>query len=229
MCGCVRAAARGVPLPRPCGAAARYVRLRPCRMTRFGQCSANSPRPARKKSKTEVIYYKVVTKLDKKAVNVVQYLKAAKRTAATAESCTGGLLSGAVTAAAGASEVFGFGVCTYANEAKIKLLSVKPETLAAHGAVSEETAMEMAAGIRALSGADYGISTTGIAGPGGGTTEKPVGTVWIGFSSEKKTFAVRNVFRGDGFPEETEKRAAIRKEAVLAALTLLERELLSEE
>lgn len=176
----------------------------------------------------EVIYYKVVTKLDKKAVNVVQYLKARKQTAATAESCTGGLLSGAVTAVAGASEVFGYGACTYANEAKIRLLSVKPETLDAHGAVSEETAMEMAAGIRALSGADYGVSTTGIAGPDGGTPEKPVGTVWIGISSEKRTFAVRNVFRGEAFPEETEKRAAIRKEAVLAALTLLEQELLAE-
>lgn len=171
----------------------------------------------------------MVTKLDKKAQNVVQYLKAKKRTAATAESCTGGLLSGAVTAVSGASEVFGYGVCTYANEAKIGLLSVKPETLAAYGAVSEQTAKEMAAGIRALSGADYGVSTTGIAGPGGGTPDKPVGTVWIGISSEARTFAVCHVFSGEAFPEETDRRAAIRKEAVLTALTLLEEELLSEQ
>lgn len=170
----------------------------------------------------------MVTKLDKKAQNVVQCLKAAGRTAATAESCTGGLLSGAITAVPGSSEVFGYGACTYANEAKSRLLSVKPGTLAAFGAVSEETAKEMAAGIRALSGADFGVSTTGIAGPGGGTDEKPVGTVWIGISSEKRTFAVRNVFTGKDFPEETDRRAAIRKEAVLAALTLLEREILAE-
>lgn len=170
----------------------------------------------------------MVTKLDKKAQNVVQCLKAKKRSAATAESCTGGLLSGALTAVPGSSEVFGYGVCTYANEAKTKLLSVKPGTLDAHGAVSEETAKEMAAGVRALSGADYGVSTTGVAGPGGGTPEKPVGTVWIGISSEKRTFAVKSCFRGELFPDERDPRAAIRKEAVWTALTLLENELLAE-
>ncbi|MCM1335207.1 MAG: CinA family protein [Bacteroides sp.] len=171
----------------------------------------------------------MVTKLDKKAQNVVQYLRAKGQTLATAESCTGGLVSGAVTAVPGASEVFGYGACTYANEAKVKLLSVKPTTLAAHGAVSEETAVEMAEGIRALSGADYGVSTTGIAGPGGGTDKKPVGTVWIGISSERRAFAVKNVFTGDTFPDEGDRREAIRKEAVLTALSLLERELLADE
>ncbi len=170
----------------------------------------------------------MVTKLDKAARNVVQLLKAAGKTAATAESCTGGLLSGAITSVPGSSEAFGFGVCTYANEAKEKLLGVKPETLAAYGAVSEQTAVEMAAGIRKLSGADYGVSTTGIAGPGGGTSEKPVGTVWIGLSCESRTFAVRNVFDGSRVPELDEQRAAIRLEAVLTALAMLERELSGE-
>ncbi len=175
--------------------------------------------------KYEVIYYKMVTKLDKKAENVVQLLLAGKFSAATAESCTGGLLSGSITAVAGSSEVFGFGVCSYANEAKMKLLGVRAETLGTFGAVSRPTAEEMAAGIRRVSGADFGLSTTGIAGPGGGTESDPVGTVWIGFSSEKKTFARRFVFSGEMFPEAKDKREAVRFEAVYTALSLLEEEL----
>ncbi|MBE5758588.1 MAG: competence/damage-inducible protein A [Clostridiales bacterium] len=107
--------------------------------------------------------------------------------AATAESCTGGMVSARLTAIAGASEVFGCGVCTYSNEMKMQLLGVREETLAAHGAVSPETALEMAKGVRKLSGADFGISITGIAGPGGGTAEKPVGLVYIAVDSEKYT------------------------------------------
>lgn len=166
-------------------------------------------------------YYKVVTKLDKTAGNVVQLLESMQCTLSTAESCTGGLISGAITSVSGASNVFGFGVCTYANEAKMKLLGVRSETLAAVGAVSEETAMEMASGVRNLSGSDYGISTTGIAGPDGGTPEKPVGTVWIGFSSEKKTFARKFVFDGEMFKNEGDKRHSIRLEAVYTALSVL--------
>ena len=112
-------------------------------------------------------------------------LKEHGKTVASAESCTGGLISKRITDVPGSSEVFGFGACTYANEAKIKLLNVKEETLARHGAVSEQTALEMARGIRALSGADIGLSTTGIAGPGGGTDEKPVGLVYVGISSNR--------------------------------------------
>ena len=163
----------------------------------------------------------MITKLDKIAKDVVQLLQSIGCTLSTAESCTGGLISGAVTAVPGSSSVFGYGACTYANEAKIKLLGVKAETLEKYGAVSEQTALEMAMGIRTLSGSDYSVVTTGIAGPDGGTPEKPVGTVWIGFSSEKKTFAVKFLFDGKGFPEETDKRSAIRLEAVYEALTLL--------
>lgn len=167
----------------------------------------------------------MVTKLDKTARNVVQLLQNASLTLSTAESCTGGLISGAITSVSGSSDVFGFGVCSYANEAKMKVLGVKEETLATHGAVSEETAMEMAEGIRRLSGSDYGISTTGIAGPTGGTPGKPVGTVWIGFSSREKTCAERYVFDGRLFPEEGDKRQAIRLEAVFTALSVVEKEL----
>ncbi len=127
---------------------------------------------------------------------VVERLAQRKMTVATAESCTGGLIAKRITDVAGSSEIFGYGCVTYANEAKMKLLGVKAETLKAHGAVSPETASEMAAGARALSGADIGVATTGIAGPGGGSPEKPVGLVYLGISSEKGTRAVRLMLKG---------------------------------
>lgn len=167
----------------------------------------------------------MVTKLDKITENVVQLLEGINCTVATAESCTGGLLSGTIVSVSGASSVFGYGACTYANEAKVKLLSVKAETLEEYGAVSCETAREMAEGIRKLSGSDYGVSTTGIAGPSGGTADKPVGTVCIGISSEKGTYAQRFVFDGEMFREAGDKRTAIRLEAVYTALTLLKKEI----
>ncbi len=167
----------------------------------------------------------MVTKLDKMAENVVQLLMNKNFTLATAESCTGGLISGAITSVSGSSTVFGFGVCTYANEAKMKLLGVKSETLETVGAVSEATAMQMAEGVRLLSGADFGVSTTGIAGPDGGTPEKPVGTVWIGFSSVDKTYAVKYLFTGESFPEERDKRQAIRLEAVYNAISTVIKEI----
>lgn len=121
--------------------------------------------------------------------SLVKLLIENKLTIATAESCTGGLLSSWLTDVSGASEVFGFGVCTYANEAKMKLLGVKSETLEKFGAVSEETAKEMADGIRKLSGSDIALSLTGIAGPTGGTEEKPVGLVYLGVSVGEKLYA----------------------------------------
>ena len=110
-------------------------------------------------------------------------------TLATAESCTGGTLASRLTALAGASAYFRGGVVAYCNEVKECALGVKHSTLAAHGAVSEETAREMAEGVREHLGADYGVATTGIAGPGGGTPEKPVGTVWVAIASEHGTTA----------------------------------------
>ena len=115
---------------------------------------------------------------------LVAKLKENKVTFACAESCTGGLIAKRVVDIAGCSEVFLGGAVTYANEAKEKLLGVSHETLEKYGAVSEQTAREMAKGIRAALGADIAVSVTGIAGPGGGTPEKPVGTVYIGLSTK---------------------------------------------
>lgn len=114
---------------------------------------------------------------------VVMALAADGETVATAESCTGGLIAKRLTDLAGVSAVFLGGAVTYANEAKMKMIGVSRESLEAYGAVSEQVAAEMARGVREALGSDFGISTTGIAGPGGGTPEKPVGTVYIAVDS----------------------------------------------
>ena len=110
---------------------------------------------------------------------MVRRLAEQGRTLAIAESCTGGLIATRITDVSGASEVFGFGFVTYANEAKEQLLGVRAEDLEAHGAVSEPVARQMAEGALAVGGADIAVAVTGIAGPTGGTEEKPVGTVFI--------------------------------------------------
>lgn len=115
----------------------------------------------------------------------------------TAESCTGGLVAATIVNVSGASEVFQTGFVTYANEAKEKELGVKSETLQTYGAVSEKTAKEMAIGCAAHAKAQVGISTTGIAGPGGGTAEKPVGLVYIGCAVRSNVYVEKNVFSGD--------------------------------
>lgn len=141
---------------------------------------------------------------------VVHALVAAGRTVATAESCTGGMIASRLVNVAGVSDVFLQGHVTYANEAKIRTLGVPPEILARHGAVSEETAIAMARGLRAISGADICLSTTGIAGPGGGTEDKPVGLVWLGLSTKEGTSARRLQLGGD--------RTRVRTLATLNAL-----------
>lgn len=108
-----------------------------------------------------------------------------KLTIATAESCTGGLLAGALTEVAGSSEYLAGGCVTYSNEAKIALLGVNKAALEQHGAVSEEIAKQMARGARERLGTDVAVSITGVAGPDGGTEEKPVGLTWIGLSDAK--------------------------------------------
>ena len=108
-------------------------------------------------------------------------------TVSTAESCTGGSLGKIITSVPGASSIYGYGFITYANEAKENLLGVSHKTLADFGAVSYQTAREMAEGARRVSKSDIAVSTTGIAGPGGGTDEKPVGLVYIAISSENGT------------------------------------------
>jgi len=135
-------------------------------------------------------------------------------TFASAESCTGGMIGAAVTDCPGASAVFLGGVISYANSVKESVLGVKAETLARFGAVSVETAREMAEGVRRLTGADIAVSVTGIAGPGGGSPEKPVGTVCFGISAVSGTEAVRVQF------DPAHSREEIRREAAAYALRL---------
>ena len=118
------------------------------------------------------------------------------RTMCCAESCTGGLIGAAITDMAGSSEYFLGSAVTYSNEAKVKLLGVSEQTLVSHGAVSEETAREMAIGAVSLFGADYAVAVTGIAGPGGATETKPVGLVYIAVSDGSRVVVSRNVFEG---------------------------------
>jgi nicotinamide-nucleotide amidase len=128
---------------------------------------------------------------------VVKMLTAAHQTIAVAESCTGGAIANRITNVSGSSEVFINGCVTYSNESKTRLIGVLEKTLADHGAVSEEVAREMAEGVRTRSGASFGISTTGIAGPTGGTPDKPVGLVYIGFATSKGTTVQRHVLTFD--------------------------------
>ena len=134
---------------------------------------------------------------------VVQELSKRHLHIATAESCTGGLISKRITEVSGSSQVFDCGVCSYANQIKQRIVGVSEETLARFGAVSRQTAAEMAAGIRRLSHADIGISTTGIAGPGGGTPEKPVGLVYVGVDCPWHQEVLELKLSRD-FPEERE-------------------------
>ena len=134
---------------------------------------------------------------------VVQELSKRHLHIATAESCTGGLISKRITEVSGSSQVFDCGVCSYANQIKQRIVGVSEETLARFGAVSRQTAAEMAAGIRRLSHADIGISTTGIAGPGGGTREKPVGLVYVGVDCPWHQEVLELKLSRD-FPEERE-------------------------
>lgn len=129
---------------------------------------------------------------------VVEKLRQNSLRLATAESCTGGLISKKITEVSGSSEVFDCGVCSYANFIKHKVLGVKNETLEKFGAVSSQCAIEMAKGVAELSNADIGVSTTGIAGPGGGTPEKPVGLVYIGIYTKSKTYAVKTLLNESG-------------------------------
>ena len=135
--------------------------------------------------KTEVGEFIYGIDVDSMENALVLKLRERGMTLATAESCTGGLIAKRVTDLAGCSDVFLGGCVTYANEAKERLIGVSRETLEKYGAVSEQTAREMARGVRLALGADVGIATTGIAGPGGGTPDKPVGTVYIAVSTEE--------------------------------------------
>ena len=144
---------------------------------------------------------------------LVELLKARGLKCATAESCTGGLVGGAITAVAGSSAAYLGGVVSYANEVKHGVLGVSADTLATVGAVSPETAAQMAEGVRRLVGADLAVSVTGIAGPDGGSADKPVGLVWFGLASAAGTRTEKAIFAGD--------RARVREQAVVHALGML--------
>ncbi len=116
---------------------------------------------------------------------------------ATAESCTGGLIADRITNVPGSSEYFRGGIVAYAYEAKVALLHVSWDTLRTYGAVSRETVIEMARGARIALGADLAVSVSGIAGPGGGLPDKPVGTTWIGLSTTEGDWARKYVWVGD--------------------------------
>lgn len=143
---------------------------------------------------------------------LVELLYEKKMTISTAESCTGGLIAGAVINVPGASAVYNEGFITYSNAAKEKYLGVKKETLEKYGAVSKETVVEMAQGCASAAKADVALVSSGIAGPEGGTKEKPVGLVYIGCYVRGNIRTVKNVFSGT--------RQEVRKQTVEAAIKL---------
>jgi nicotinamide-nucleotide amidase len=150
---------------------------------------------------------------------VVRLLKQRKQTLATAESCTGGLIANQITNVSGASEVFLAGYITYANSAKNDVLNVDSKLIEKNGAVSEAVARAMGEGARTRAASTYGLATTGIAGPTGGSDEKPVGTVYIALASaDSETVARKFLFPTD--------RATFKQLAAQAALDLLRRRLL---
>lgn len=148
------------------------------------------------------------------AIRVLDACRKAGLRAATAESCTGGLIAACLTEIAGSSDVVDRGFVTYSNEAKTEMLGVPEDLLRAHGAVSSQVAQAMAEGVLAHSRADIAVSVTGIAGPGGGSADKPVGLVFMGVARRgQPTRWERHVFSGD--------RSAVRLASTERALTLL--------
>lgn len=152
----------------------------------------------------------VGARMDHEVSRLARQLTESGRSVACAESCTGGWIAKSLTDVAGSSAWFGYGVVSYSNQSKVQLLKVRQSTLDRDGAVSEAVVREMADGVRALSGADYAIAVSGIAGPGGGTAEKPVGTVWCAWAAADRSFAQMQRFGGD--------RNEVRERTVLWAL-----------
>jgi len=155
-------------------------------------------------------------RLREQAAALGERLRTLRQTLVTAESCTGGWIAKVLTDIAGSSEWFDCGLATYSYEAKQALLGVSPLTLEHFGAVSRETVLEMVSGALVHSGAGVAVAVTGIAGPGGGTVDKPVGTVWVGWK-RRGGYPRAEVFRFDG------DREAVRRQTVSAALEGLER------
>ncbi|GHD58014.1 CinA family protein [Jeongeupia chitinilytica] len=147
------------------------------------------------------------------AVELGRLLLARGHSVTTAESCTGGLIAGAITDIAGSSNWFNRGFVTYSNSAKVDMLDVPPAFIQGLGAVSEPVVAAMVQGAMAAASAEWGVAVSGIAGPGGGSEDKPVGTVWFAFGSPLGIVTERCVFGGD--------RAAVRRQAVAHALDKL--------
>lgn len=151
--------------------------------------------------------------LNEKAKAVLKVLVKKKQTLAVAESCTGGLLSTAITSISGASQVFSGGLVAYSNRTKQVVLKVPASTIKTHGAVSEIVAKKMASNARKILGTQWGIGITGIAGPKGGTATKPVGLVYIAVSGTKFVVVKKKIFKGS--------RKAVQRQSAITALKLL--------
>ena len=145
---------------------------------------------------------------------IVKLLIKKKLTVSFAESCTGGLLASSITSISGSSKVFNMGLVTYSNNAKVKLLKVPKKTITKYGAVSHETCLSMVKNLSKISRSNISISITGVAGPNGGTKEKPVGLVYVGLKKGSKTIIKKNLFK-------SKKRVSIQKATVNQALKMI--------
>ncbi len=148
------------------------------------------------------------------SLKIVKLLTKKKLTLSFAESCTGGLLASSITSISGSSKVFNMGLVTYSNDAKVKLLQVPKKIITKHGAVSYETCLLMVKNLSKISKSNISISITGVAGPNGGTKDKPVGLVYIGLKKGSKTIINKNLFK-------SKKRISIQKETVRRALKMI--------
>ena len=157
------------------------------------------------------------TKQYKTAEQIVKSLKQNNCKICSAESCTGGGIAKALTDVPGCSEVFAGGVVAYSNAIKTRLLSVPEKMLEKYGAVSEKVVKEMVDNAKKIFDTDFCVASTGIAGPSGGTPEKPIGTVWLAVATPGKTIAEKNIFKGG--------REKIRKRTITRALELLSKEI----
>ena len=148
------------------------------------------------------------------SLKIVKLLTKKKLTVSFAESCTGGLLASSITSISGSSKVFNIGLVTYSNNAKVKLLQVPKKTITKYGAVSYETCLSMVKNLSKISKSNISISITGVAGPNGGTEEKPVGLVYIGLKKGNKIIIKRNLFK-------SKKRILIQKDTAKQALKMV--------
>ena len=152
--------------------------------------------------------------MNKLSFKIVKLLTKKKLTVSFAESCTGGLLASSITSISGSSKVFNMGFVTYSNNAKVKLLKVPKKTILKYGAVSYETCLSMLKNLSKISKSNISISITGVAGPNGGTKEKPVGLVYIGLKKGNKIIIRKNLFK-------SKKRITIQKASAKQALKMI--------